>query len=235
MINPYARLGATIIAFLVPVLSHAAEPTLRSHHSAKDIPLTADANASQWKQISPVVIESDYNGKPTPGHRMEVRSRWTDDHLYLLFVNHYQGLNLKPNPVTDADTPQLWNWDVSETFIGSDFSNIKRYKEFQVSPQGEWIDLDIDRGNQSTQAGAAWNSGYEVKARIDEGKKIWYGEMKIPFTAIDTRKPAAGNKLRIGLFRMEGILPNRILMSWQATDGKTFHMPEKFGTLELVK
>ena len=61
--------------------------------------------------------------------------------LYLLFVNYYQSLNLKPNPVTDADTPQLWNWDVSEAFIGSDFSNIKRYKEFQVSPQGEWIDL----------------------------------------------------------------------------------------------
>ena len=46
--------------------------------------------------------------------------------------------------------------------------------------------------------------GLPVKARVDAGKKIWYGEMKIPFTAIDTRKPAAGNKLRIGLFRMEG-------------------------------
>ena len=173
MTNPYARLGATITALLLPVLSHAAEPTLRSHYSAKDIPLTADANASQWKQISPVVIESDYNGKPTPGHRMEVRSRWTDDHLYLLFVNYYQSLNLKPNPVTDADTPQLWNWDVSEAFIGSDFSNINRYKEFQVSPQGEWIDLDIDRGNQAKQVGAAWNSGYQVTARVDAGKKIW--------------------------------------------------------------
>jgi len=29
-------------------------------------------------------------------------------------------------------------------FIGSDFKDIKRYKEFEVSPHNEWIDLDID-------------------------------------------------------------------------------------------
>lgn len=213
----------------------AAEPTLVSRYSGKDLPLTADAAAAHWKDITPVVIESDYNGKATPGHRMDVRSRWTNEHLYLLFVNQYQELTLKPDPVTNADTPRLWNWDVSEAFIGSDFANIKRYKEFQVSPQGEWIDLDIDRGDSKNQVGADWNSGYQVKARVDADKKIWYGEMKIPFSAIDSRKPVAGNKLRIGLFRMEGAQPNRILMSWQVTDGKTFHMPEKFGTLELAK
>lgn len=223
------------LLLLAGALLPAADPTLRSQYSASDLPLTADPGASHWKQIAPLVIESDYNGKPTPGHRMEVRSRWTGEHLYLLFVNHYQALNLKPNPETTADTPRLWNWDVSEAFIGSDFENIKRYREFQVSPQGEWIDLAIDRGNTAKQEGAAWNSGYQVKARIDSDKKIWYGEMKIPFRSIDSRKPEASNKLRIGLFRMEGVEPNRILMSWQTTDGKTFHMPEKFGTLELVK
>jgi hypothetical protein len=216
-------------------LLSAAGPTLRSHYSASDLPLTADDGASHWKQITPLVIESDYNGKPTPGHRMEVRSRWTNEHLYLLYVNHHQSLTLKPNPMTNEDTQRLWNWDVSEAFIGSDFENIKQYKEFQVSPQGEWIDLAIDRGNSAKQEGAAWNSGYQVKARIDSDKKIWYGEMKIPFASIDPKKPVPGTKLRIGLFRMEGAEPSRILMSWQTTDGKTFHMPEKFGTLELVK
>jgi len=216
-------------------LAVAQDPVLQSHYSAADLPLSADPGASHWKKIKPLIIESDYNGKPTPGSRMEVRSIWTKDHLYLLYVNHYQTLNLKPNPSTNADTPRLWNWDVSEAFIGSDFANIKKYKEFQVSPQGEWIDLDIDRGDSAHQGGPAWNSGYQVKARIDEQKKIWYGEMKIPFASIDARPAAAGNKLRIGLFRMEGVEPSRILMSWQVTGGKTFHVPEKFGTLELIK
>lgn len=225
---------SALSCLLAAVLS-AAEPTLQSRYSSKDLPLTADPAAAHWKGVAPLIIESDYNGKPTPGRRMEVRSRWTDGHLYLLFVNHYQELTLKPDPFTNADTPRLWNWDVSEAFIGSDASNIKRYKEFQVSPQGEWIDLDIDRGNPGGQPGAAWNSGYQVKARIDAANKVWYGEMRIPFAAIDTSKPAAGSKLRIGLFRMEGVHPNRTFMSWQATDGKTYHMPEKFGSLLLAK
>jgi hypothetical protein len=29
-------------------------------------------------------------------------------------------------------------------FIGSDFHDIKPYKEFEVSPPNEWVDLDIN-------------------------------------------------------------------------------------------
>jgi hypothetical protein len=32
-------------------------------------------------------------------------------------------------------------------FIGDDFKNIRRYKEFEVSPQGEWVDLDVNLDN----------------------------------------------------------------------------------------
>ena len=44
----------------------------------------------------------------------------------------------------DIETNELWNWDVAEVFIGSDFKNIRRYKEFEVSPQAEWVDLDVN-------------------------------------------------------------------------------------------
>ena len=66
------------------------------------------------------------------------------------------------------ETPRLWNWDVAEAFIGSDFERIGRYKEFQVSPQSEWVDLTIDRENPKGQEGMRWNSGYAVKGRIDQ-------------------------------------------------------------------
>lgn len=221
-------------ATMVVTLSAADAPVLRSIYSSRDLPLTADPNAPHWKDVTPVVIESDYAGRPIPNHRTEVRSRWTDTHLLLLYVNRYETLYLKSNPSTTTETQQLWDWDVSEAFIGSDFDNIRRYKEFQVSPRSEWVDLDIDRGNKQ-QAGAAWNSGFTVKARVDEAKKLWYGEMKIPFSAIDSRKPVPQNQLRVGLFRLEGKMPNRTFVSWQATDGRSFHIPEKFGTLLLVK
>ena len=221
--------------WIAGALLAADVPAIKSMYSARDLPLTASPDAPHWRNVEPVVIESDFAGKRLSGHRTEARSRWTDKHLLLLYVSQYRTLFVKPQPVTNAETSRLWNWDVAEAFIGSDFENIKKYKEFQVSPQGEWVDLDIDRNSGAKQIGEAWNSGFEVMARIDPATNFWYGEMKIPFAAIDARKPAAGNELRIGLYRIEGPAPNRVHVSWRATDGKTFHMPEQFGILKLVK
>ncbi|MGH9667486.1 MAG: carbohydrate-binding family 9-like protein, partial [Bryobacteraceae bacterium] len=103
------------------------------------------------------------------------------------------------------------------------------------SPQGEWVDLDIDHDHPKQQTGEAWNSGFTVKARVDRDKKIWYGEMKIPMKSIDARKPRAGLRMRVGLYRMAGIGPNRVDISWQKTGKPSFHVPESFGTLLLVK
>ena len=154
---------------------------------------------------------ADYLGQPIAGPPTEIRSRWTKDNLYLFYICPYDDLNLKPDPNPAVETPELWNWDVAEAFIGSDYEHITRYKEFQVSPQSEWVDLDIDRGNQKGQVGMAWNSGYTVKGRVDDRAKIWYGAMKIPWKAIDTRPPQKGRELRIGLYRIAGHDPEKVL------------------------
>jgi len=64
-------------------------------------------------------------------------------------------------------------------FLGSDFQDIQRYKEFEISPQGDWIDLDIDLHKPHHEEGWTWNSGFEVLARIDPKTHIWYGAMRI--------------------------------------------------------
>ena len=91
------------------------------------------------------------------------------------------------------ETPQLWNWEVAEAFIGWDFQHIARCKEFEVSPQSEWVDLDINREDPKAQQGMKWNSRFAVKARIDAQAKIWHGEMRIPFQGIDGRRLRAGS------------------------------------------
>jgi DUF1365 family protein len=154
--------------------------------------------------------------------------------LYLLFACPYEGLYLKPDPNTKQETNELWNWDVAEVFLGSDFHDIKRYREFEVSPQGEWIDLDIDLHNPHHEDGWTWNSRFEVTARIDGSSKIWYGAMRIPFSAIDTRAPAPGNTLRVNLFRSQGPPSSRREITWQPPMRNTFHVPERFGLLKLV-
>ncbi len=205
---------------------------LVSRFSKADFALTADPATPQWKKVPGVFAENGPKGQPVPGHRTEIRSRWTRDSLYLLFICPYQELYLHPNPSQTTETSELWEWDVAEAFIGSDFKDILRYKEFQVSPQGEWIDLAIDR-HEPPKHDPSWNSGFQVKARIDAEKKIWYGEMRIPMKAIDSRPAAKGNELRLNLFRCQGPKPDRKFIAWQPTGQENYHVPEAFGRLVL--
>lgn len=206
-----------------------------SYYSPADFILTADPDAKPWHGVPGVFAEKGPFGKPVPGHRTEIRSRWTDNNLYFLFICPYQKLHLKPNPSTTKETNELWNWDVAEVFIGSNFKNIRKYKEFEMSPQGEWVDLDIDRDLPKPEVGWVWNSGFKVKPRIDEANKVWYGEMQIPLDKIDSRKPRPGLEFRINLYRSQGPPPGRKNVTWQPTMKRTFHVPEAFGRLRLEK
>jgi hypothetical protein len=222
------------ILFLLFFLAAAADEStvLESGRSQRDFELSADPGTREWAEAPRVTAGRDYMGQPIAGAPTEIRSRWTKENLYLLYICPYDELNLKPDPNPSAETPRLWGWDVAEAFIGSDFEHIGRYKELQVSPQSEWVDLDIDRDNQQGQGGMKWNSGYAVKGRIDAQAKIWYGEMRIPFRAIDARPPEVGRELRIGLFRIAGLNPKKYY-AWRPPGQTSFHVPQAFGTLRL--
>lgn len=206
-----------------------------SQAAGNDFTLQADPQAEEWRGVTGVYAEGDTRGKKVAGHRTEIRSRWTERYLYFLFVCPYEELYLKSNPATDKETNKLWEWDVAEVFIGTDFRQIKRYAEFQVSPQGEWVDLFIDRGTRPPSHDAGWDSGFEVKASIDQEKHIWYGAMKIPMSKLDLSSPAAGQKIRINFYRLQGPPPQRRMIAWQPTDSDTYHVPEAFGTLQLSR
>lgn len=208
---------------------------IESRRVAQDPAVTADPAAAHWKTATPVIATNDRYGKPVTGHRTEIRSLWNGKHLYFLFTCPYQELFLKPGPVTRDETNKLWEWDVAEVFIGADFDNINRYREFQVSPQGEWVDLDIHRGNKDFAAtGWKWNSGIQVKARIDKARKIWYGEMKIPIASISEAPPKPGTEMRINLYRIQGPMPGRVHIAWQPVNNDSYHTPEAFGRIVLV-
>lgn len=205
-----------------------------SVRASHDVELGTDPGKVFWQGGAPIFIDRDNWGKPVPGFRTEVFSRWTDDNLYLLFVCPYHKLHLKPNPSTTTETFALWNWDVAEIFIGSNFQNIRRYKEFEVSPQGEWIDLDVNLDAKDHTAGWTWNSGMQVKARIDRQRKIWYGAMRIPMKSIDPKPAQVETEFRVNLFRMQGPPDDQKSLTWQPTMSETFHVPERFGRMVLA-
>jgi hypothetical protein len=166
-----------------------------------------------------------------------------------LYIGHYQKLTVNAKPDLEKQTPHLWEKDVFELYLGADFEHTNRYRELQISPQGEFLDNDIDSTvrNPGLNGEEAWNSGMKVKARVDEQAKVWMGEMRIPFLAVDTRPAVPGNTLRINMFRQDTPLApippsaadprtrQRDFLAWQPPGVWNPHHPEKFGTLRLVE
>jgi hypothetical protein len=230
---------------VIPLLSLTILPLLASSALGSDVmtslyskdspPLSANPATPFWAAAPSVRAQADQYNHPVPGYEMEVRSRWTKQDLYLLFICHHQApLHLKPNPTQTDETNELWNWDVAEAFIGDDFKQIEHYKEFEVSPQGEWVDLAINRLPHSTQLGWKWNSGFQVKAEANAGGDVWYGAMRIPFSSISRAAPHDGLELRANFYQAQGKLPDRKQISWQPTYSNTFHVPKAFGRIRLV-
>lgn len=231
--NGFAKTLVVLLLGCTSVLA-AGQAVFETTFAKQDVPLQLDPALPFWSDAPPVFMEKDSFGNAVPRYRTEVRSRWTKDNLYFLFICPYEQLHLKPEPNTRQETNLLWNWDVAEVFIGSDFADIKHYKEFEVSPQGEWIDLDINLSNPHHEDGWTWNSGFEAAARIDPQKQVWYAAMRIPMAAIDARPPAPGNTLRLNLFRSQGPPQHIHEITWQPPMSKTFHVPEHFGLIKLA-
>ncbi len=220
-----------------PVIQAQDEPVFLSYYSDISVEPSAKPDSAFWKEIKGVTIERSVLGPVMPEFRAEVRSRWTKDFVYFLFIGPYQKLTLNPKPNRKEETYRMWEKDCFEVYLGADFEHTNRYREFQMSPAGEFLDLDIDstRDKPGFNGEQNWDSGMKVKARIDEKKKIWYGEMRIPITAVDKRPAKVGNELRVNLFRQDGEPPNRDFLAWQPPMVWNPHHPEKFGILRLVR
>jgi cellulose/xylan binding protein with CBM9 domain len=226
--------GIISLFFLSCAVVGESPVTVESTRASRDVSLSTDPASSFWQSASRIYARVDEEGHEVAGLRSEILSRWTKDNIYFLFICPYKHLYVKPNPDVQHETYELWNWNVAEVFIGTDFTDIKRYKEFEVSPHNEWIDLDINLHSEHHEDGWKWNSGFEHAARIDETRHAWYVAMKIPFTSLNVPAPAPGMKFRVNFYRTEGGGSDSKEVMWQAVNSKTFHTPERFGVLKLA-
>ncbi len=195
----------------------------------------AEPSEADWAKAQPALLERNSVGEPLPAPLTEVRTLWTPTHLLIRFVCPYRELNLKTKPNPAEETYGLWNYDVAEVFVGNDFQHIGRYKEFEVSPENDWVDLDINREDSAHEGGWKWNSGFGHSATLDRAAGVWRCEMRIPFASLGVDQPAPGTRLRINFYRIEGKGPSRTLMTWQPTGARNFHVPSAFGELVLSR
>ena len=169
-----------------------------------------------------------------PDLATEVRGFWTDTDVYFLFVCPYRSLNVFLPSQTDRARRGLWDRDVVEMFLGDDWDNIRHYREFEIAPTADWIDLAIDLDRPHAADG--WASNWQTLARIDERAKVWYAAARIPLRSVTAKAVGPGTRWRANLYRIDGDGPDskRRFMCWQPTcvkDRDPNHVPENFGTL----
>jgi hypothetical protein len=198
-----------------------------------DEKLNTDPASRLWRKAPAIFFDHGPRNDLVPGYRTEVRALWSPDALYFLFTCPYETLHLRPSPDAVHETDQLWEHDVAEIFIGGDFEKFWQYREFEISPQNEWVDLDIDTRQPKPDHGWRWDSGFDHAARVDEAKHIWYAAFRIPAKCINGPAAAPGAQYRLNFYRAQGPQPNRKLICWRPTGSLNFHVPEAFGTLRL--
>ena len=187
---------------------------------------------ASWERAEPLRFNSDWQGKNAdPARETEVRLLWTPEILFLRFRARYRTTTVFPDAEPSGRRDQLWDRDVAEAFLQPDRSNLKRYKEFEVSPNGFWIDLDIAPGEKHDL-----KSELRRRMVLDESRKVWTAELAIPMKCLAT-KFDAGEAWGANFYRVEGAEEPRFYSAWRPTGTAVpnFHVPEAFGELVFEK
>jgi alpha-galactosidase len=211
-----------------PPLSSVPSAEIVAAWLPRQITLDAAHPAAGWQGASPVAFCWDWAGNnQDPGRETKVRVLWSPETLYLRFECRYRELYL----FTDADPSgrrnHLWERDVAEAFLQPDPSRARHYREFEVSPNGMWIDLDI-----SPSGRADLNSGVQRSVVLDEKLRTWAAELAIPMKSLTARfDPKA--VWHANFYRVEGTTEPRSYLAWQPTGTRepNFHVPSAFGKL----
>jgi alpha-galactosidase len=134
---------------------------------------------------------------------------------------------------SDADgrRDQLWDRDVAEAFLQPDPTRPEFYREFEVSPNGMWIDLDIFPAGR-----ADLKSGLQRSVVLDPDLNTWSAELAIPLRSL-TRDFDPAVNWKANFFRVEGSKEPRAYLAWQPTQTPrpNFHVPVAFGSLRFEK
>jgi alpha-galactosidase len=202
-----------------------------ANYVSEAVPLDAAHPATAWQGASPIAFCSDWQGKNRdPGRKTEVRALWSWQCLYLRFECRYRELFLFEDADPSGRRDHLWDRDVAEAFLQPDPSREHFYREFEVSPNGMWVDLDIFPGGL-----ADLKSGLRRSVVLDLKSRTWSAELAIPMKSLTAKlDPAA--IWRVNFYRVEGMKEPRAYLAWQPTHTPqpNFHVPSAFGKLRFA-
>jgi alpha-galactosidase len=197
-------------------------------------PTDADGFPSRlsWELSAPLRFNADWQGKNAdPERETEVQLLWTPESLFVRFHARFRVITVFPDSEPNGHRDQLWDRDVAEVFLQPDPSQPQHYKEFEVSPNGFWIDLSIGPGEKHDL-----KSGLRRRVILDKASKTWTAELALPMNSLVGRFDSAAT-WRVNFYRVEGAAEPRFYSAWQPTRtaAPNFHVPEAFGELVFVE
>lgn len=205
--------------------------TIMAARVQSPVKLDAAKPSRDWERATPISFCTDWQGKnASPERTTEVRALWSSETLYLRFSCRYRELTVFSDSEPSGRRDHLWDRDVAEAFLQPDPSRERFYKEFEVSPNGMWIDLDIEPGPLKDL-----QSGLRRSVFLDEKTHRWAAELAIPMRAlIASFDPKA--EWRVNFFRVEGSVEPRYYYTWRATNTEqpNFHVPHAFGRMRFA-
>jgi alpha-galactosidase len=194
--------------------------------------LDAIRPADEWQSAREISFCSNWQGSnPDPGRETQVRLLWSQQTLYLRFECRYRELFVFEDADSQGRRDHLWDRDVAEAFLQPDPSRERYYKEFEVSSNGMWIDLDIYPGGH-----ADFKSGLQRSVALDEKLHLWAAELAIPIKSL-TQHFDSRAVWRANFYRIEGMKEPRTYLAWQptGTPQPDFHVPQAFGKLRFAE
>lgn len=208
---------------------------IRIAHIKNDFSINELDNKT-WKKAKAVVINKYWSGENAPnGRHAKVKLLWSENALYVRFeANQTEPLIVSKTPNLKSKTKGLWDRDVCEIFVAPNRDEPRKYFEFEIAPNGEWIDLGIYQKPKMRITDWDYVSEMQSAAKIEKDKVLM--AIKVEWKAFG-KTPKAGDVWLGNLFRCVGAGETRGYLAWSPTGTKepSFHVPEKFGEFEFTE
>jgi hypothetical protein len=139
-------------------------------------------------------------------------------------------------PRLNGRTPQLWEKsDVFEAFIGRECARTRRYREYQVAPNGRWFAADVRLDGDRVTPDPTRNSMFRCTSSVNDELKIWKAAMEIPWA--DLGGFEGEGEWQCNFYRASGKFHGDELLAWRPTGygERCFHRPHLFGTIRIME
>jgi hypothetical protein len=216
-------------------------PLYTCNRTTTPIAIDGRLDDAAWQHAVPVQLVRNQDGAQ-PRFSTIVRLLWDQDHLYVAYQCEDTEIY---GTMTERDDP-LWEEEVVEIFVDANGDEIS-YVEIEVSPLNTLVDLFVlNRHPHPMRQLFDWDSkGIRYAAWVDGDPRqhdtedrSWSVEIAIPwedFLTAPRLPPAAGDKWRVNLFRIDHFQGQQELYAWSPTRCETFHIPERFGELAFAE